>query len=71
MNVKVIFHVKKQMKLEKKLNKKRTNHISLKEKGQKGSLTTKNKKKLENTDKYLNNFKNALEELKNTILYMV
>ena len=62
MNVKVIFYIKKQMKLEKKLNKKEANYYSLKEKGKKSSLTNKEKKKLGNIDKYLKNFKNDLDK---------
>ena len=43
MNVKVIFFVKKQMKLEKKLHKKEAIYNFLKEKEQKGSLTDRQK----------------------------
>ena len=63
MNVKVIFFVKKQMKLEKKLHKKEAIYNFLKEKEQKGSLTDRQKKVLKNIDRYLKNFKKDLEKL--------
>ena len=63
MNVKVIFYIKKQMKLEKKLNKKEADYNFLKEKEQKASLTNKEKKKLKNIDRQFKNFKNDLDEL--------
>ena len=46
MNVEVIFLVKKQMKLEKKLHKKEADYNFLKEKEQNGSLTNEEKKVL-------------------------
>ena len=72
MNVKVIFFVKKQMKLEKKLHKKEAIYNFLKEKEQKGSLTDRQKRVLKNIDRYLKNFKKDLEKLQNinTILHM-
>ena len=49
--------------IRKKLNEKEADYNSFKEKGQKGSLTNKEKKKLENIDRYIKNFKNSLDEL--------
>ena len=49
--------------IRKKLNEKEADYNSFKEKEQKGSLTNKEKKKLENIDRYIKNFKNSLDEL--------
>ena len=62
-SIEVIFYLKKQMKLEKKLHKKEAVYNFLKEKEQNGSLTNEEKKVLKNIDKYLKNFKNDLEKL--------
>ena len=62
-NVEVIFYVKKQMKLEKKLNKKEAVHKFLKEKVQKVSLTSRENRVLRNIDRYLKNFKKDLDKL--------
>ena len=63
MNVEVIFLVKKQTRLEKKLYKKEAVYNFLKEKEQNGSLTNSEKKVLKKIDKYLKNFKNNLDKL--------
>ena len=56
MNVEVIFFIKKQTKLEKKLYKKELVYNFLKDKEQKDSLTDEEKKVLNNIDRYLKNF---------------
>ena len=63
MNVEVIFLVKKQRELEKKLHKKEANYNFLKDKQQNGSLTNSEKKMLKKIDRYLKNFKKYLEKL--------
>ena len=63
MSVELLFYLKKQRKLKKKLHKKEAVDNSLKEEEQKGSLTNKEKKVLKNIDKYLKNFKKYLEKL--------
>ena len=57
MNVEVIFYVKKQMKLEKKLYKKEAVYNFLKEREQEGSQTSRQKRVLNNIDRYLKNLK--------------
>ena len=57
MNVEVIFYVKKQMKLEKKLHKKEAVYNFLKEREQERSLTSRQKRVLNNIDRYLKNLK--------------
>ena len=54
---------KERNEIRKKLNEKEADYNSFKEKEQKGSLTNKEKKKLENIDRYIKNFKNSLDEL--------
>ena len=63
MNVEVIFLVKKQRELEKKLHKKEANYNFLKDKEQNGSLTNSEKKMLKKIDRHLKNFKKYLEKL--------
>ena len=63
MNVEVIFLVKKQRELEKKLHKKEANYNFLKDKEQNGSLTNSEKKVLKKIGRYLKNFKEDLEKL--------
>ena len=63
MNVEVIFLVKKQTRLEKKLYKKEAVYNFLKEKEQNGVLTNSEKNVLKKIDKYLKNFKNDLDKL--------
>ena len=62
-SIEVIFNVKKQMKLEKKLYKKKGVYNFLKEKEQNGSFINSEKKALKKIDKYLKNLKNDLDKL--------
>ena len=62
-SIEVIFYVKKQMKLEKKLYKKKGVYNFLKEKEQNGSFINSEKKALKKIDKYLKNLKNDLDKL--------
>ena len=62
--------MKKQMKLEKKFNKKEAVYDFLKEKEQKDSLTNIEKRVLKNIYRYLKNLTKDLEKLrKNNITY--
>ena len=63
MSVELLFYLKKQRKLKKKLHKKEAVDNSLKEEEQKGSLTNKEKKVLKNIDKYRKNVKEDLGKL--------
>ena len=63
MSLEVIFLVKKQRELEKKLYKKETVYNFLKEKEQEGSLTNNQKNLLKNTDRYLKKLNNDLKKL--------
>ena len=58
--------------IRKKLNGNEADYYYLKEKEQKCSLTNKEKKKIENIDKYVMNLKNSSDELQNIniILHM-
>ena len=63
MSVELLFYLKKQRKLKKKLHEKEAVDNSLKEEEQKGSLTNKEKKLLKNIDKYRKNIKEDLGKL--------
>ena len=69
MSVEVIFHLKKQIKLEKNCTKK-TAYNFLKDKEQNGSLTNEKKKVLKRIDMYLKNFKSDLEKLQKYEYYI-
>ena len=62
-NVEVIFYLKKQRELEKKLYKKEAVYNFLKEKEQEGSLTNKQKNALKSIERYLKKLNNDLKKL--------
>ena len=63
MSLEIIFLVKKQRELEKKLHKKEANYNFWKDKEQNGSLTNSEKKVLKKIDGSLKNFKKYLKKL--------
>ena len=64
MKLEVIFLVKKQRELEKKLYKKEAANYFFKEKEQEGSLTNRQKNVIKNIDRYLKNISKHLKNLK-------
>ena len=63
MSLEIIFLVKKQRELEKKLHKKEANYNFWKDKEQNGSLTNSEKKVLKKIDRSLKNFKKYLKKI--------
>ena len=64
MSLEIIFLVKKQRELEKKLRRIEAVYNVLKEKEQKGSLTSRQKNMLRNGERYLKNICKHLKNLK-------
>ena len=64
MSLEIIFLVKKQSELEKKLRRIEAVHNVLKEKEQKESLTSRQKNMLRNDEGYLKNISKHLKSLK-------